>query len=606
VYPKVTFRRRTIHRPSYRPLVAGLLVSATWHASAEPGWAQEAVACEGGRIVEITIDNHSVFDLSDPDNRGRLGWAYRLANSLHIQTRSDVVERELLFEVGDCYDIDLLRDSERLLRAFPFIADANIYGVHLGDERYQVVVDTQDEWSTRIEPRVGSPGFAGLDGLRVVEDNLVGTGRHLALYVDREDEERIFGASYATPHLFRTRWNMALQLARTEAGYSFRESITYPFVGEVGRVAFRQVASRQNRNFELLMPNGGDELSRIRVPVLREQYEIGAAFRWGEQRYRHTMIGSSLVVERIGYPSDPTFEDDDAALIVDDPPERMDWNPVSSVRLMLLTGQRNVYFIRSHGVDTVNGTEDVQLGVEAEASFGPTLPVLSEDRDIAVGLGLFAAGELTDRIIAGGTFSFEGRRGYKSLPGLPEWNDVVGELDLWAYYRRGPDSRHQIVGAFTALGGWHGRTPFQLTLGGYAGMRGYPRHVDPGGRRVVASLEHRANLNWPLPELFDLGSVLFLDVGRIWAGHAPFGTGSPIRASVGGGIRAAFPPGSLQTFRLDVGVPVEGHLGFRNVTVTIGVGQAIGRRAVRRDPQLVRSARYGLGTVDFLYPDGRR
>src|SRR5690554_3834116 len=92
-----------------------------------------APTCEQGPISSIFVDNHSVFDLSDPDLRSRFDWAYRLANSLHRPTRESVIRRELLFSAGDCYDVELLRDSERLLRSLRFIAAVDIFGVRQPD-----------------------------------------------------------------------------------------------------------------------------------------------------------------------------------------------------------------------------------------------------------------------------------------------------------------------------------------------------------------------------------------------------------------------------------------------------------------------------------------
>src|SRR5690606_27585014 len=150
-----------------------------------------------------------------------------------------------------------------------------------------------------------------------------------------------------------------------------------------------------------------------------------------------------------------------------------------------------------------------------------------------------------------------------------EWNDVLAEIDAWAYLRRAPDSRHTLVGKVSGVGGWSARTPFQLTLGRDTGLRGYDRHVDPGSIRVVGSLEHRAHLAGPFAELFDLGTVAFADVGKIWPGDVPFGTESPIRTSVGGGLRIAFPPGSKQTLRVDVGFPLGGGSRFSDAAISI-------------------------------------
>ncbi len=566
--------------------------------SVAPLMAQEA--CADGRIASVTINNQSVFDGGEAADGRRFSWAYRLANNLHMRTREEVVERELLFEAGDCHDVDRLRDSERLLRGFGFLADATIYGIRQPGGDVQVVVETQDEWSTRVEPRLGS-GSMGLRGVRLVEDNLLGTGRHLSFFYD-DDVDRVYGVTYASPHIFGSRWNLGAQFARTDAGHSYYGSVTYPFVGETGRFAFRQLASRDERNFEILMPDAPATLARVRVPVRREEAEIGAAFRWGRERFKHTMLGASMALERVEFPGQATFLEPDGQRGPAVQELAGQWNPVSSVRFTMLTGQSNVYYVRRRGLDTLDGTEDVRLGVEAEASLGPTIPQLSTDHDVAVGLGFFAAGEPIPQLIAGMRFSFEARRSYEALPDLPEWNDVLAEIGGWAYFRPSVESRHLLVATVSGIGGWHSRIPFQLTLGGDAGLRGYPRHVDPGGRRLVGSLEYRAKPAWPFPDLFDFGTVAFVDVGKIWRGHAPFGTDSPVRAAAGFGIRAAFPPGSRQTFRLDVGFPVESGSSLRNAVLTVGVGQAIGRHVIRRDPQILRSTRYGLTNTDFLQP----
>jgi hypothetical protein len=175
-----------------------------------------------------------------------------------------------------------------------------------------------------------------------------------------------------------------------------------------------------------------------------------------------------------------------------------------------------------------------------------------------------------------------------------------GELDAWAYLQPSVGSRQTFVAAVSGVGGWHGRIPFQLTLGGDTGLRGYPRHLAPGGRRLVGSFEHRVFWGWPFAELLDLGSVAFVDAGKIWPGDVVFGTESPVRRTVGLGLRAAFPPGSRQTFRVDVGLPVGLGVERRGLVFSFGSGQVIGRQISRRDPQLTRSSRYRLTSADFL------
>lgn len=97
---------------------------------AAPVAAQTAPApCATGPISHIFIDNHSVFDTSDPDLSPRFGWAYRTANKLHIRTREHTILRELLFDPGDCYDPFMISETERLLRSYRFLARVDVFGV---------------------------------------------------------------------------------------------------------------------------------------------------------------------------------------------------------------------------------------------------------------------------------------------------------------------------------------------------------------------------------------------------------------------------------------------------------------------------------------------
>jgi hypothetical protein len=561
---------------------------------AAPLRGQEASGCAEGVISSVFVDNHSVFDLTDPGLNPRFEWAYRTVNGLHMRTREEVIRREILFTEDDCYDVERLRESERLVREMPFIADVDIFGVRQADGSFHVIVDTRDEWSTRVEPR-----FDGrVRGLRVREDNLLGTGRHLSAFYLERDEERVYGVSLRNPQLLATRWTGEVEAGRTATGALLTQALTYPFVGQVGRWAMRQAVHHHDRYFELWVPHEG-ELVPLWLPERQRSFEIGGAYRWGTRGFNRTLLGLALSGEWLSYPGEALFSRrlGPGEVPAEVPELRLD--SLASVRLLFLTGQRNVFYVRRRALDTVNGTEDVRLGVETEVGIGPTLPYLSGDRNLAADLALFLGGELGS-VLTGLQMVVEGRRNHEAPAERTEWNDVVGQLNAWAYWRPEEESRHLFVGSLRAAGGWHVVTPFQITLGGIAGMRGFPRYVDPGSRRVVATLEHRAYLGWPLPDLLDVGTVAFADVGKIWAGDAPFGVTSGVRANVGVGLRAAFPPGSGQTLRLDVGIPLADRMDPRAVVVSVGMSQVVGRRLLRRDPQLERSMRLGASAASFV------
>lgn len=593
-----------------RARVLGRLAALTLLIPARAGVvaAQESAPdCREGRISSVFIDNHSVFDLSDPDLDMRFDWAYRLANSLHPSTRESFIRRELLFAPGDCYEVELLRDSERLLRSLDFIAAVDIFGIRQADGTIHVLVDTRDEWSLRIEPEIGAGDRTGLTGLRVGEENLLGTGTHLAGFYLNDQEEQVYGGSFFTPQLLGTRWDAALDLGRTPVGSLIYESISYPFVGEIGRRGFRQTVQLHDRYFEYVVRGEDDELDRVWFPERRVTADLGFAVRLGHEQYNRTVVGAALSGEWVSYPEDqpPRFADPELADSVPDF-AGLRRDSIRSVRAVVMLGQRSVYYRRARRLDTVNGTEDVRLGVETEIAFGPSIPGLTHRQDLAVDMLVAAAGELFGASIAGGQLLVEARRDYRAPEEESEWSDVFGQVDLWAYLRSHPGASSVLVGSLSAAGGWHDRTPFQLTLGRDAGLRGYPDHVYPGARRVVATLEERVYLGWPFPDLFDTGAVAFVDAGKIWAGSAPFGETSPVRLDAGVGLRLAFPPGSRQTFRLDVAVPFGPGGGLSNVVFSAGVGQAVGLRSLNPDPQLGRSTRESVSPSIFLLPPNRR
>ncbi len=580
-----------------RPLLALLLGTA---ASGGAAVAQERPGrCIAGEISEVFVDNASVFDVGSPGLDARFNWAYRLANGLHFRTREEVIRRELLFAAGDCYDADRLEDSERVLRALPFIADADVYSVRQPDGTHHVVVETHDEWTTRLEPQFHSSDRE-LAGVELREDNLFGTGRRVSVWAREEQRERVFGASYGTSQLLGTHLDADVSVERTPVGTAVSQLIAYPFRGETGRWAFRQHFEHEERAFEYLAERDG-RLRRLYFPERRRSFDVGGVFRLG-RRGNLTLFGMALAGESTVYPEDqPTALEGEPGLAPGDS-VTVPLDSVSSIRAVFLAGQRNVRFDRRRALDAVRGAEDVRLGAEVELAVGRSLSAFSKDDDLSLDVGLFAAGEVGE-ILGGTRLRVEAKRDFDAPADSNEWRNLFTQVDAWAYWRPSGESRHTFVAAVAGAGGWHTSVPFQLTLGSRAGIRGLPRHVYPGQRRVVATLEHRAYLAWPFPQLFDLGSALFVDAGRSWAGEDPYGSSSPVEVSAGAGLRLAFPPGSRRTYRLDVAVPVKGPSAFSGLQVSLGVGQAVGRNAVGEDSQIRRSSRRSLTPSVFAFPN---
>ena len=583
------------------PVPALLAAALAAGGGARAAAAQDTLAAAPGcpRVGSVFVDNNSVFLVGDPNLDRRFTRAYRLANRLHVRTRESVIRRELLFREGDCYRPELLEDSERILRSTGYIADADVFAVRQPDGRYDVIVETRDEWSTRLEV---SGGSADAVGIELREDNLMGRGARAAAFWREQQGERIYGGLIGTSQLFGTHLDAEASLAKTPVGISASERIVLPFRGESAKWAFREAVARDERNFEYFVPLPGDVLDRRLFPVERTAFDVGAVRRLG-RRGALTLLGGAIAGERRGFPQDSLAPSSRAQVA---PPPGGGFvpglEPVSNVRLVFLAGQRNVTFDRRRALDAVRGAEDVELGANVETAIGRTIGGLSSDDDLALDFGFTVAADLPGNVLAGARFLGEGKRDFQGNGPLA-WRDMLGQVDVWSYWKPSGDSRHTVVFAARGAGGWHTRVPFQLTLGYRAGMRGFPRQVYAGQRRVVATVEHRAYLAWPFPRLFDLGSAVFVDAGRTWAGTDPFGQTSPWLADAGVGLRLAFPPGSRRTYRLDLAFPVAPDFRPRSWRVSLGIGQAVGRTAVGEDPQIARSSRRPVGSSLFDYPN---
>jgi hypothetical protein len=562
-----------------------------------------SASCPHGVIDEIVVRPGSVFAAEEARRNGdSFAWAFRLANRLHVPTRPSVIERELLFREGDCLDPELIEETERILRFAPFLADAEI-SVRPAAEpgRHRVVVTTRDEWSLRVEPRM--EGGGRFTALTIQEENLLGTGRQVAVFYRENLGDEQWGASFTSPQLLRTRWRLSAEGARTHLGHLAAADVAYPFTGREGRWAYRVRGSHHDRAFEFIAGEPGALVS-VLFPERRRFVDAGVVRRFGTMT-RQILLGFGASGEWIAYPGDPWFgrrtpDELQSPALFDPLGARMD--SVASVRATLLAGQRSVRYVQRRGVRAVNAPDDLPLGVEFQFGLGQGIRALSTGEDLAVEVGVFASEEAFGRRLTSGIDLFlEGKRDYVAPADETEWEDVLAELNLWTLWNPVPDGPTTIAFSLVGAGAWHTGVPFQLTMGGGAGLRGYPRHVYPAGHRLVGSAEYRRYVAWPFPDLFDLGTVLFVDAGRSWAGDVPYGVDSPGLIAVGGGIRAAFPPGSRQTFRLDVGMPVTG-ARVRDVVFTAGVGQAIGPGPRERDPQIARSTRRTLTTADFIYP----
>ncbi len=559
--------------------------------------------CPQGEVSAVLVTPHSYFETDDATDGGTLSWFYGFANAIHADTNEDFVRGELLLGVGDCYDPFLVDESERLLRQLGFIDRAEVTSAPQPDGSEHIIVETWNRWTLQFEPRVRFEEGFEFAGIDIAEKNVLGRGVVLRGFFRQNRERLAVGGRFETPRLLGTRWNALLEAARTRAGNSFQQGFIYPFVGEVGRYAAVQSFVRQEDLFSYNLPAGGS-FTHVVQPYRRRSSEITVAGRVGrpgrlsilgvglsreEWEYTAFTEGAEVVRDRDFGNAEPAPPEISAILA----PQLRDY---STTRVNLVLAQRNISFRRRERLDALRGVQDVPVGGEVALVLGRSIPFLgssaaNEDSDFFGRIRIFG-GLAPGRWVLASAVSVEGRKIFGGAEN--GWKDVLGEFDIYSYWRPSETSRHTLFARLSGAGGWSLTGPFQLTLGGVSGLRGHSVDDFPGGRRLVATLEDRIYFGSPSDGFMDLGMTAFVDVGSIWEGGVPFGADSGPLATAGAGLRIGFPGGTGGVIRIDVAFPLNGPDAFGGPTFRTSA-ELLGLIRGVEDRQLRRSRRPGLG-----------
>lgn len=577
-------------------------------AQEPPADPQAGSGCEGAVITHVFVDNHSIFEVPPADSAGAQSRMRRFAgwvvNRVHVRTRASFIQDEVLFRAGDCFDPLLLEESERILRALPFIDDAHVYSVPVADDEVHVIVDTRDDWSLKLDVR---PEWD--DGLRIThisatEENFFGTGTLFGIYLTNRDEQRDLGAQLRTERLAGTRLDGQFSGGRTRTGVFFTESLAYPFVGEVGQWAFVESFALREDLFRYAGPAGalftnaslpietryGELTLGRRLGTPGDLTVLGGGLSWEDVRFDRFPGGVEVVS---GFDFSQRRAADSATVETLSPHV----TPRKGAYLNVLAGKRNIRFITRRGLDAIRGEQDIRVGTQVLFALGTSLTrressVGGDGRELRARLGWFA-GAAGRSWVFNTELSVEGARFRADGATSGDYQDILGEFETYFYWHPGGPPRvteeiprHTFVIGVSGAGGWNNTLPFQITLGGPFGVRGYDREDYPAAHRVVIHAEDRIVLDGPFRDVFDLGITLFADAGAGWRGDVPFGTDSGLRTSVGAGLRMAFPSGARNVVRLDLAVPVEKggltHAQFRVGYDAVSLLTTFGTRQVRR------------------------
>lgn len=502
---------------------------------------RRAIQCSGQRVDYIAVNSSAPSVAIFRRIRGLT----ELVNSIHVTTKPELIRRFLLLEEGrPCSELRRT-ESERILRAQPFLADASVLAFANDRGGVDIEVRTIDEISlvAGISVRSGSPY---LTALRLGNSNLDGGGmylsgnwRHDVVFRDG------YGARFADYQVLGRPYIFGTQFQRDPLGEHWDVEGAHPFLTDLQRIAWR---ARTGYSDELVyFEPVPDENHAVRRK--RRFFDVGGIVRVGPPG-RLSLFGASISGEHeVAADSavlvTPTgLEPDTSSIFVNRYP------PQDIARVNALWGVRDIDFVRVRGFDALTATQDIPVGFQLGTLFGRSLTVVgAKDDDIFMSADLYV-GAATQRTAFRLQLQGEGRRSNDQ----DTWNGIVTSGRIAQYVKFGPNQVTVLSGEWS--GGWNVQTPFALTLGEEpGGVRGYGNSTTPGGQRAVMRLEQRQFVGQPFG-LGDAGFGVFADAGRLWAGGVPLGTNTPVRAAVGVSVLGAVPTRSARLWRLDVAFPI--------------------------------------------------
>lgn len=585
---------RLSHFPARLAALLACALSGAARGEAQALSTGESVACAQGTVNEIVVRNGDVFQPA-PDDPGVLRWAYGAANLLHVRTTRAFIRKELLFGEGDCFDPFLLAESARILDRYPFFRSVSITAEPDSLGGSTVYVDTWDEWTTQVDLGVTYDAGLNLERLQVSELNLLGNGIRAEFTRVHRRENRSRSVSLSSPRVFG-RADGGIHFASSPGGRTYGWHLSHPFVGRVGRTSLRH-GYRRSTGFFSFAAGSGEAYSHILVPVLDENLDAAWGRRFGGVE-RSWILGVDVVRRQTRLEGLPEFVlggdfDGSTPSLADLPLDvARQLRSRAATRVGIHAGTHRHGEVLFEGLDAVRDVQYVWDGFFAGVSVGRSLGVLVADS--------LEAGDTFARVHTsfgkplGASYVMGGMT---TEAGFADgaWRDVLGGVELVGYGRASWLPNQTLFLRFSGAAGWRTTVPFQLTLGGRDGVRSLPDDALPGGRRLLVTLENRIRLDWPDWESGDLGLTVFGDVGRTWAGDAPFGADSPWEASFGLGLRLGIPRGTRNIWRPDIVFPV-GRGGSPVFRVTFELNRL---RNGFFTNKMVRSERFRRGAESF-------
>jgi len=484
-------------------------------------------------IQTVTINRSDVF----PDTTKAI---YRAANTLHPITKDKVIRRRILFKEGDVLDMELITETERILRNLLYLEGARIT-IDTSETGVDITIYTHDAWSFLIVGDFGTGGGLTTVGLGIEEYNLLGLGKHYLVYNEwTSDIGNTWLFVYDDQQLFGSQWQAYFDYETGPVSNNFLFVLQRPYFSSDSPWDFGGSYSNIDQ-IDRLFDNG---IETSRLQYLEQSFDIDVERRFGK---RYQKFGVSL-----GYDyKDRQFKEIEGQTHAPLPQDEL------INRLSLDLSKEKLKFTEDIRIKKMVVTEDIRLGPK-------------------FGIGLSKTGFFGSKGVDRWEYYFAydqnwqfGKSTYFGLTAAyttKQTRDEIYSASLEFYSRLAKNHTlaFQMSGAYSD----NLESGSQFLLGGESGLRGYPARFIGGDVYFLSNIEDRIFTGFQFLGM-ELGGVAFFDVGYVWKIDAPV-IFSDLLPSVGIGIRIcmyAYPGAAV--LRIDYGIP----LNDNAPNIAIGFGQ---------------------------------
>lgn len=501
----------------------------------------------GARIGRIEVVNDNIFDT---DKAGENRLLHRWANAIHIKTKPDVVAAQLLFQPGDNYSEQRVRETERLLRSNRYLGEAEIVPSAYNNGVVDLEVHTSDVWTLNPSISFSRGGGQNSGGVGIKDYNLFGRGKSIGVNYKSNVDRDTLSLSYFDRNLMKSRYQMIAEYSAATDGYSQHFGLDRPFFSldtkRAGGMDFSSGESTES------LYGTGDIAAQFKYSYAEHDAYLGWSTGLKDGWARRVIAGVGFESGQYGIASDSRYPSADI------PDDKRFVYPFIGVEYL------QDDYITTRNFDQMNRTEDRHLGWRAYFQLGHASPGFGSSDQ-----AWLLKSELSDTVYrsASSTLAIAAELEGRIEKGVAQ----NARFSLSGRFDKHQSENRLLHVRLTASLGKNLDLENTNYIGGDNGLRGYPLRYQGGDSALIFTVEQRFFTDWNPFHLFNVGGALFFDAGRTWGVD-------PIEAerfgwlrNVGLGLRIGSTRSGLgRIIHLDLAYPLDGGSDISNLQFLVG------------------------------------